>query len=119
MHLHARARQNCSANSKTLAVVNQLLKHKTHIKKPCEIYSKLYYVTHIQPAIKPRTPITDVNKKIHKMFEGETPEIWAEILRLSDQQCSDKKKKSKEEDICNELDDDEEDIKMDPSFLYG
>ncbi|KAG8214412.1 hypothetical protein J3R82DRAFT_9417 [Butyriboletus roseoflavus] len=69
------SRQDHSANSKTAKVINKLLKPKTQVKKPWEIYLKIHYKTCIQPEIGDGMSITDVNKKIHEMFENKSPEI--------------------------------------------
>lgn len=119
MHWHAGAGQNCSVNSKAVSVVNALLKPKTHIKKPWEIYSKRYFSTRIQPAIPAGTPITEVSGRIRQLFEDESAEIKEKIYTLYEQQKQDHKRQGShdEEGESDESDNSQEDIKLDPSVV--
>lgn len=123
MHWHAGARQNRSVNSKTTSVVNALLKPKTRIKKPWEIYSKHYFSLRIQPTIPAGTPIAEVNKKIRQLFEDESAEIKEEIHALYEQQKQglQRQRSHDKEGESDKSDDVKEDVKLDPSVIrrYG
>ncbi|KAF8436058.1 hypothetical protein L210DRAFT_876247, partial [Boletus edulis BED1] len=96
MHWHAGAGRNRTVNNKTAKIINDLLKPKTRMKKPWEVYSKIYYKTRIQPQISAGMPIADVNKKIREMFESETAEIRVEVFRLCEEQKQDMRKRAAE-----------------------
>lgn len=80
---HAGAGANRAVNNKTVKVINDLLKPKTHAKKLWEIYSKVYYKTHIQPHIESGMAIANVTKKIRELYENESPEIKEDVRRIS------------------------------------
>jgi hypothetical protein len=100
------AGDNRAANNKTAKIINDLLKPKTRLKKPWEIYSKKYYTLRVQQEVEAGTPIVDVNKKIRDMFENESPEIQEEIYEL--QKADVKKKRSRSTSGQAESDEDDE-----------
>ena len=117
MHWHAGAGQTRSANNKMVSIIKDLLKPKARAKKLWEIYSRRYYLTRIQPTIKPGTSIADINKKTRELFENETPEIKEEIRMISEQQKRDYNKSGEQKGEPDDSDDDDEDIILDPSVL--
>ena len=73
MHWHNGAGDNHAANNKTAKIMNGLLKSKTRVKKPWELYSKKYYTSRVQQEMEAGAPIVDVTKKIRDIFENESP----------------------------------------------
>lgn len=86
MHWHAGAGQSRSANNRTAKIISDLLKPKTRAKKPCEVYSKVFFKTRIQPVIGTGMSIVDINKKIREMFENESPEVKEQIHQMTKEQ---------------------------------
>ena len=84
--------------------MNNLLKPKTCARKPCEIYSKIYFKPRIQPHIKSRMSIADVTKKIWELYENKSAEIKEEILQIYE-----KEKKREGDSDCQSQTEDIED----------
>ena len=122
MHWHNGAGDNRAVNNKTMRIMNSLLKSKMRVKKPWEIYSKKYYMSHVRQEVEASMLIIDVTKKIRDIFENESPEIQEEIRQLSEAQKGDAKKRKKsckasEEPTDLESDDDggeDETVETDP-----
>ena len=96
MHWHAGAGKNRSANRKTLSIVDSLIKSKTRAKQPLEIYSKMYYTSHVKPnSPVDTTNVTDTNistlcEQIKKKFRVEPQEIQDEVMRIYSEQTTSK-----------------------------
>ncbi|KAG8214696.1 hypothetical protein J3R82DRAFT_9780 [Butyriboletus roseoflavus] len=113
MHWHNSAGFNCTTNNKTCRIIDNLLKNKTHTKKPCELYLNAHYKTHVLPHIKPGMLIAKVNKKICDIFDNESPDIKKEFIQLS----KERKQAMKNKDHTNSIADMDSNNELDSSTL--
>ena len=88
------AGKNRSANRKMLSIVDSLIKSKTHAKQPLEIYSKMYYTSHVKSVNATNaadTNISTLREQIEKKFRAEPQEIQDEVMRIHSEQTTGKK----------------------------
>ena len=116
MHWHAGAGRSCAANNRTAKFVSKFLKQKKHAKKPCEIYSKLFFKTHVQSAISTGMSIMDINKKVRESFESESTNVKELIMKMTEEQNENaKKRRGGSKNGCDSNTDD--DTEKDPDAL--
>ncbi|KIM55582.1 hypothetical protein SCLCIDRAFT_10945 [Scleroderma citrinum Foug A] len=88
---HSGAGKNWSANRKTLSIVDGLMKGKSCVKQPVEIYSKMYYTLWVKPDMpcnSKDSSISSLHDQIEKKFMAELQEIQDEVMRVHDEQSS-------------------------------
>jgi len=101
---------NRSANRKSLDVLDRLMKGKSCVKRPVEIYSKMYYTSHVKPNNSLDSlaqNICSLHGHIEKKFKDEPQEIRDEVMRVHSEQSNSKNDTSilKDEDQAHlELD---------------
>jgi len=72
-------------------MVDDLMKGKTRVKQPVEIYSKMYYTSRVKPDIacdSQDSKSSSIRNQIMKRFKAEPPEIQDEVMRIADAQSS-------------------------------
>lgn len=88
---HGGAGKNWSANRKTLSIVDGLMKGKSCVKQPVEIYSKMYYTLWVKPDMpcnSKDSSISSLHDQIEKKFMAELQEIRDEVMHVHDEQSS-------------------------------
>ena len=88
---HAGAGRNRSANRRVTDVVDDLIKANTRIKHPVEIYSKKYYTSRVKPDLDSTdTNISALRQQIERKFKSESKEIQDEVMRIHEEQITNK-----------------------------
>jgi len=90
---HLKGRKNRSANRKTLNILDSLMKGKSHMKWPVEIYSKMYYASWVKPDNSLDSlaqNISSLRKQIEKEFKDEPQEVQDEVMHIHSEQSSSK-----------------------------
>ncbi|KIO12149.1 hypothetical protein M404DRAFT_7021 [Pisolithus tinctorius Marx 270] len=95
---HMGAGKNRAANRKTLTIIDGLMKAKTRVKKPLEIYSKIYYTLRVKPNISTDSNISSLCDQIDKKFRVEPQEIQDEVMRIHNKQHTSRKTPPTESD---------------------
>ncbi|KAI6148869.1 hypothetical protein BKA82DRAFT_133466 [Pisolithus tinctorius] len=100
LHWHAGAGKNWAANRKTLTIINSLMKAKTHIKKPLEIYSKMYSTLWVKPDTSTDSNISSLHNQIDKKLHLSSPYILTlvEFMCIHNEQHTSRKMPPTESD---------------------
>ncbi|KAH7917467.1 hypothetical protein BV22DRAFT_1135383 [Leucogyrophana mollusca] len=119
MRWHAGSGRNRSANKMSTGIVDNLLKPKTHVNKPWEIYAKIYY----KDRVKDKTNVAGggivaVRQSIQQAFENESEDIKNEVenIRVQQVEAARKNKKKGKQSTPDATSDTESIAEQDPAI---